>query len=134
MALSTGPYRPQEEGYTLLETLVAMVIFGSVLLPLSGVIAALLIDRGPRQLQNALDEARTELCAYTSADSNTTPAVRMVKGLIVRKEVRRHRASTEITVTISSASDPGRVLLVMHRTFSNPPPSEESLSDASARL
>jgi prepilin-type N-terminal cleavage/methylation domain-containing protein len=134
MALDTSPYRPEEEGYTLLETLVAMVIFGSVLLPLSGMIAAVLIDRGPRQLQNALAEARTELCAYASADLGTTPTVRMAKGLIIRKEVRRHGASTEMTVTVSSASDPGRVVLVMHRTFINPPPPEEPLGGSGARL
>jgi prepilin-type N-terminal cleavage/methylation domain-containing protein len=134
MAIGARPYHPEEEGYTLLETLVAMVIFGSVLLPLSGMIAALLIDRGPRQFQSALDEARTELSAYTPGDSGTTPVVRLAKGLIIRNEVRWHKASAEIIVTISSASDPQRVLLVMHRTIINPPLSEEPLGSAGARL
>ncbi len=115
MAMNVLSYRPNEEGSTLLETLVALVIFGSVLLPLSGMIAALMLDERPRQLQVAFDEARAEFCAPVSHDSSTTPVVRMARGLVIRREVQRHGISAEIQVTVSPASNTQKVILVMHR-------------------
>ncbi len=125
MALNLLPHRSDEEGYTLLETLISLVIFGSVLLPLSGMVAALMTDQRPRQLQIALDEARVEFCAPVSHDSSSTSVVRMARGLVIRREVQRHGKSAEIQVTVSPASNTQKVILVMHRTLILPAPPDE---------
>ncbi len=96
--------------------MVALVLFGSVLLPLSGMIATLMIDQRPRQLQIAFDEARAEVCTPVSHDSSTTSVVRVARGLVIRREVQRHGLSAEIQVTVSPASNTQKVILVMHRT------------------
>lgn len=122
MAMNVLQHRSKEGGYTLLETLISLVIFGSVLLPLSGMVAALMTDQRPRQLRIAFEEARAEFCAPVSHDSSTASVVRMARGLVIRREVRRHGLSAEIQVTVSPASNTQKVILVMHRTLILPSP------------
>ncbi len=106
-----------EKGYTLLETLVAMAIFTSVMIPLVGTIGNFLLDRSSEKMQRALQCAETEI-ARTILESNYVDGTNEdpESGFIVRREIAAFVNSQDVTVTVSEMKNPQNILIVLHKS------------------
>jgi prepilin-type N-terminal cleavage/methylation domain-containing protein len=114
MALSPG-MRGNDEGYTLLETLVAMVLFGIALLPLSSILLTLTENRSAEVLSRALIVAVSNL-NEVDADS-LRPGVTTVihDGFLCNRRTLIQDRLASIDVTVSRIPDTSRILVTLHR-------------------
>jgi type II secretory pathway pseudopilin PulG len=105
-----------EEGYTLLETVVAMSIFLAVAIPLVGMLAKVTLDRSPDELREALALAQSEVSRIEGGlpiNSEVTHKSR----LMVRSTLRDTLGTTLIQVQILSRRDSTRVILAIEKTI-----------------
>jgi hypothetical protein len=106
-----------ENGYTLTETLVALVIFVSVLIPLTTTIGKTLFDRSPEILSYALREAQTAIGNATEISPDSTAELKHDLTLQGTSKVRG--SFTEIEVRVVHTKAPGNVILTL-RSYRKP--------------
>jgi prepilin-type N-terminal cleavage/methylation domain-containing protein len=106
-----------EEGYTLIETLVAMVLFGIAILPLSGVIATLTESHSAEVLSRALVVGTSELAVQDpdSTAAGTTTGYR--DGFLWRRTISEGERILELSVTVAKSPDTSKVLVLLHRSL-----------------
>lgn len=103
-----------EEGYTLLETVVAMSIFLAVTIPLGVVVATMTLDRTPEDLTETLRLAQSEVSRIEGG--LTTELGRADGGrLRVRTMFQDTLGARVARVVVSSRSDSTKVLLTLER-------------------
>ncbi len=106
----------EEEGYTLVETLVAMALFLSVLIPLGVAIGTLLLDREAEKTTKALLIAESEMtCAVLDSDIGSRQ-FDAGGGFLVRREVRESNSTRDILILIIQQKHPGKTLVKLHKT------------------
>ncbi len=106
-----------EKGYTLLETLVAMAIFTSVMIPLVGTIGNFLLDRRSEKMQNALQRAETEISRTVLENNYVDGTIEDPEsGFIGRREIIPSTDTQDITISVTSNKDPKTILVVLHKT------------------
>jgi prepilin-type N-terminal cleavage/methylation domain-containing protein len=107
-----------DKGYTLIETLVAMAIFLSVLIPLVATIGNFMLDRSAESMQKALHRAETEMSRTIAERDFITSRMEFEKeGLIVQKQVEGYGSTTDITVSVSAIQKPEKMLVTLHSTI-----------------
>jgi prepilin-type N-terminal cleavage/methylation domain-containing protein len=106
-----------EEGYTLIETLVAMVLFGVALLPLTGVFVTLTENRSAEVLSRALIVATTEIddVSPDSLSSGSTSGIR--DGFIWSRSTLRGERLADLEVRVSKLPDSARVVVILHKSL-----------------
>jgi len=105
-----------EEGYTLLETVVALALFVSVLLPLGAAIGNFMLDKTADQLRLALRAAETEMSRVTSDNDFIDGTITDARGLILGRTAHRRENLVDIRITVSSVKKPEKTLLVLNKT------------------
>jgi hypothetical protein len=107
----------EESGYTLVETVVAMALFLSVLIPLGVAIGTLLLHREGEKLTQALLLAETEMTSAVLDSSAHSGQCAAAGGFIVRREVTVGRDTRDIQILILRQKPPSRALITLHKTL-----------------
>ena len=106
-----------EEGYTLIETLVAMVLFLSVLIPLGFGVASLLLDRKADELRRALLIAESEMSQTLSKEDYKESETVIDETYLVSRTINLSGELLEIHLSVSRAKTPAKVLLELNKTI-----------------
>ncbi|HAL57048.1 MAG TPA: hypothetical protein DCP63_11395 [Bacteroidetes bacterium] len=108
-------------GYTLVETLVSLVLFLGVLIPLITVLGSFVIDGSTERLRAALRAGQTEMNTV-EASRAFTPSTHLVDDhLLVERSVFRTAATIDVRIAVSWKGRPATTLVVLHRTFLTEP-------------
>jgi type II secretory pathway pseudopilin PulG len=107
--------KSSEEGYTLVETVVAMALFLSVLIPLVTTVGNVMFDRKALLLQKALAIAQTEM-SRAIAEKNYSEATRMAEdGLVLARTIRKRAPLIEVIIAIRTAGEQPRQLVTIKK-------------------
>jgi hypothetical protein len=104
-----------EHGYTLIETVVAMALFLSVLIPLIGTMGTMMFDRKPITATRVLMLAQSDMSAtvahqdYIDATKTTEP------GLTLVRKIARYDSLVEIRVSVRVSNDQSKELIVLKK-------------------
>ena len=104
-----------ERGYTLIETVVAMALFLSVLIPLVTTVGNVIFDRKTALFQKALAVAQTEM-SLVAASKNYFESTRNTEdGLVVARSIQKRYPLIEVKVTVKATSGQLKELVVLKR-------------------
>jgi prepilin-type N-terminal cleavage/methylation domain-containing protein len=104
-----------ERGYTLIETVIAMALFLSVLIPLIGTMGTMMFDRKATTATKALMLAQSEMSA-TIAHQDYINAIKTSEaGLILVRKIERYNALVEIRVSVKQSTDQTKELIVLKK-------------------
>ena len=106
-----------QSGYTLMESVVAMALFVSVLIPLGAAIGKLMLNDDSDLVRYALQMAETEMCSIVPQSETAGSANNAVDGFVVAKDIQFEVNLLQVGVTVSSAKNPGRILVSLQKTF-----------------
>ena len=105
-----------QEGYTLIETIIAMALFLSVLIPLIGIMGNMMFDKKSPQMNKAFSIAVSEMNMV--ADSKEFVDQKLtVAGFIVQRTVQKLPSLVEVKITIQTEIEPPKDILVLRRLF-----------------
>lgn len=106
-----------EAGYTLIETLVAMTLLVSIVIPLIAVTGNFIVDTTTDRLRGALRIAQTEMNGVsTSGDfPNSTQSVQ--GGFLVDRKVEKHGPIVEVLIVVSHSTQPDKKLVSLQKAF-----------------
>jgi len=103
-----------EDGYTLLETVVSLALFLSVLIPTGVLIGNMFLDDRSDQLQRSLHECESEMTRVITEKDFTNGTKSLGSHLIIERTVIKTDKLIEIEVT-SRRSD--KEILRLHKTL-----------------
>jgi len=104
-----------ERGYTLIETVIAMAIFLSVLIPLIGTMGTMMFDRKSMTATKALMLAQSEM-STTIAHQDYINAIKTSEpGFILTKNIDRYNSLIEIRITVKSSSDQSKEIIMLKK-------------------
>jgi prepilin-type N-terminal cleavage/methylation domain-containing protein len=110
-----GSILADQSGYTLVETLVAMVIFLSVLIPVGFGATSLLLDRKAEDLRAALLLAEATMATQKFEKDET------IHGrYIVKTEIMLSGGLMEFRVTVAHTKKPSAPLVVLSKMIQSP--------------
>lgn len=114
---STVKRRTGESGYTLLETLVAMSLFVSVLIPLGATIGNLMLDDTSASLTSALRAAESAM-SRTTVNRNFVDTTEVTEqGLTLSQNVERMNNLVGVRIAVYSRKEPRKILLTLSKKF-----------------
>ena len=107
----------QEYGYTLIETIIAMALFLSVLIPLITIMGNVMFDRRANLTGKALMFAVSEMNIV--ADSKKfSDANRITEdGLVIQRIVKKSIPLTEVEVVVKTSGEQSKEIIVLKRIF-----------------
>jgi prepilin-type N-terminal cleavage/methylation domain-containing protein len=104
-----------ERGYTLIETVIAMALFLSVLIPLIGTMGTMMFDRKANVATKALMLAQSEM-SVTIAHQDYIDAVKTSdSGLILVRKIERNSSLIEIRISVKTSVDQFKELIVLKK-------------------
>jgi hypothetical protein len=105
-----------QEGYTLLETVVAMSIFLAVAIPLVSVLAKVTLDRSPDELREALTLAQSEMSRIEGGLPLKSEAGQKSR-IMVRSVVRDTLGVRMVQVRVLARRDSTKVILAIEKAI-----------------
>jgi hypothetical protein len=112
----------EEDGYTLVETLVAMVLFMSVLIPLGMAIGTLLLDKEGEKINKALLLAEREMTFAACGRELGSTEIDAGGGFAVHREITPLAGGArEIRVSVAHSRKPAKVLVRLSKTVVQAP-------------
>jgi type II secretory pathway pseudopilin PulG len=106
-----------QQGYTLLETVVAMALFVGVLIPVGAAIGNLTLDNGAQKLRCALHLGEAEVSAFEPARAQNGTYESRQEEFLVKKTVSMSGSLVDLSVSIAAIQTPNKRLLMLHKTF-----------------
>jgi type II secretory pathway pseudopilin PulG len=104
-----------ESGYTLVETVVAMALFLSVLIPLVTTVGNVMFDRKSLLLQKALVIAQTEM-SRVAAQKNYSESTRMAEdGLVIVRTIQKRMPLVEVKVAVRTSGEQPKQLITLSK-------------------
>jgi len=104
-----------ERGYTLIETVIAMALFLSVLIPLVGTMGTMMFDRKVILSTKALMLAQSEMSS-TIAHQDFIDAVKTSEtGFIIVKKIERYDSLIEIRITVKPSTDQSKEFILLKK-------------------
>jgi prepilin-type N-terminal cleavage/methylation domain-containing protein len=110
-------YIQDEKGYTLIETIVAMVLFLSVLIPLIATMGNVMLDHKAKLTSSALALAVTEMNSIADSRDFTEAIKTMEGGLIVQRKVQMSVPLMEVEVSVRTAGELPKEIVTLKRVF-----------------
>ena len=107
----------EHKGYTLLETVVAMVLFLSALIPLVTVVGNFMLDGTVIQRRLALQTAEEEMSRITINQSFTNDVTKNEHGLQIERKVYHTQNLVEVQITVVAVRKPDNILVTLNKTF-----------------
>ncbi len=104
-----------EHGHTLIETVIAMALFLSVLIPLIGTMGTMMFDRQATTATKALILAQSEMSATLAHKDYINTIKTSEPGFILMKNIERYNSLIEIRVEIKSSTDLSKELIVLKK-------------------
>ena len=104
-----------EHGYTLIETVIAMALFLSVLIPLIGTMGTMMFDRKAITATKALLLAQSEMSATITHQEYINAVKTSEPGFILTKNIERYNSLIEIRIAVKPSSDQSKELIVLKR-------------------
>lgn len=106
-----------EQGYTLVETVVAMGLFVGVLLPLSGSMGSLFLDRKTESMSRALQLAESEITEISIQRDFTSGARKEEEGFVVTRKITKGAFSFDVEVAVASSRKIDAPLVLLTKTI-----------------
>jgi hypothetical protein len=106
----------EESGYTLVETLVAMALFLSVLIPLGVSIGTLLLDKDAEKTHQALLIAESAMSQAVLERDLQSQQFDLEGGFRVQKEVSETSQTKDIEILVTQQKKPGKILVRLHKS------------------
>jgi type II secretory pathway pseudopilin PulG len=107
----------EESGYTLVETLVAMALFLSVLIPLGVCIGTLLLDKDAEKTHQALLIAENAMGKAVHERVIEIQQFDLEGGFRVQREVSETAQTKEIEILVTQQKKPGKILVRLHKSL-----------------
>ena len=107
----------QEGGYTLLETLVAMALFLSVLIQVGVTIGNLILDGTASRMNIALQAAQTEISRVVSEQDYTNGTNKDDRGLMIERKIERSGSIVDLQVAVFAIKHPEKKILMLHKSL-----------------
>ncbi|HOV98340.1 MAG TPA: prepilin-type N-terminal cleavage/methylation domain-containing protein [Bacteroidota bacterium] len=117
MVLNLKNIFKKESGYTLIETLVAMALFLSVLIPMITMMGNLMFDRGVELKNKAFLLAISEMNEISSNKDFTAAVKPADHGLVIQRIVTKSESLVEVRVLVWSGNKDKELLVELFRTF-----------------
>ena len=106
----------REEGYTLVETLVAMGLFVGVLIPVATFVGNLMIDRTSDRLNKSFHLATTEM-NLVAKEIAVSDRDRQQGGYSIRTRAVRTGNLVEVEVSVSAVESPEKNLILLTKSL-----------------
>ena len=103
-----------EDGYTLLETVVALALFLSVLIPLGVMIGNMFLDRGSDLLRGSLRACQSEMTRIINQHDYTSGERRIDQDMVIDWKVARTGNLLEIDIRSTACE---RRILDIHKSI-----------------
>src|SRR6267378_6112263 len=107
----------RDDGYTLLETVVAMALFVSVLLPLGVAVGNLMLDRTSDEFSLRLRLAEAEMSRTMVERDFTWASIKTSEGYLVNRQVERIGFLRNVRISVSKSGSGEKSILVISKTF-----------------
>ena len=107
----------REEGYTLIETVVAMALLMSILIPLGVTIGDFILDKKVNRLDLALRIAQAEMSRTVKNGDFTNDSHTTEDGLLVRRKIHRNSRLIELEILVSASEVPHNSLTVLNKSI-----------------
>jgi hypothetical protein len=104
-------------GSTLAETLVAMSLFVSVLIPLLAAIGNLVFDNRTERLQESLHLAQSEIAVAEASGATVEDHAQSVHGLAVERRVAIQGGLAHVHIMVRDTRKRNRLLLELSKTI-----------------
>lgn len=104
-------------GYTLLETVVSMALFVSVLIPLGATVGKLMLSDNSDLIHLALQVAETEMCSTIPQNEVEGRTNSVSDGFAVAKEVTISGSLVTVKVAVASVKKPEKNVVALQKTF-----------------
>jgi prepilin-type N-terminal cleavage/methylation domain-containing protein len=106
----------QQDGYTLIETIIAMALFLSVLIPLISMMGNMMFDKKAQQMNKAFSIAVSEM--NTIADSKEFVEQKSyANGFTIQRVVQKLPPLVEVKIIIQTENERPKDILVLRRVF-----------------
>src|SRR5436190_6135900 len=103
-----------EDGYTLIETLVAMAIFLSVLIPVGVTIGNFMLDGSASRITLAVQAGQSEISRVIAEHDFVNGTRKDDRGFSIERTVKISGNLLEIQINVISMKQPGRSILTLH--------------------
>ena len=100
-----------DEGYTLMESVVAMTLFVGVLIPLVGIAGNFMVDRAADDLQRGLLMAQTGMNRTITAREFIDGALQIDRGLICSRNIKRSDGLVHVTISVVHQQNPSKTVV-----------------------
>jgi prepilin-type N-terminal cleavage/methylation domain-containing protein len=107
----------QEKGYTLIETIVAMALFLSFLIPLVTIMGNTMLDRKVNLTNKALALAITEMNMTADSREFTDSQKITGDGLVVQRNVQKSIPLFEVEVVVKTSGGQPKEIISLKRVF-----------------
>jgi prepilin-type N-terminal cleavage/methylation domain-containing protein len=102
-----------ERGYTLIETVIAMALFLSVLIPLIGTMGTMMFDKKVVTATKALMLAQSEMSTTIAHRDYINTVKTSEAGFILVRKIERYNSLVEIRVIVKPSTDQSKELIVL---------------------
>jgi hypothetical protein len=106
-----------QSGYTLLETVMSMALFVSVLIPLGAAVGKLMLSDNSNTLHHALRIAESEICSTTPQNEVSGGSNTIIDGFVVEKDVTVDGNLVTVKVAVASVKKPAKSLVALQKTI-----------------
>ncbi|HTK83003.1 MAG TPA: prepilin-type N-terminal cleavage/methylation domain-containing protein [Bacteroidota bacterium] len=117
MAVTLTSIIRNDEGYTLLETLVAMALFLSVLIPFGVMIGNFILDDSASSTTAALHTAESAMSRMIVNRDFTSGTGKDDNGLIVDRKIEGTGNVRQVHILVFSQKNPKKLLLKLDKTL-----------------
>ena len=109
-----------QRGYTLIETLVAMGLFLSVLIPVGVTMGNLMLDDSVNRVASALRAGQTEVSRVMTEHDFTNGTRKIDQSFTVERSVTLSRNLVDVQIIVRDFKSPARSILTLHRSLQYP--------------
>ncbi len=105
-----------EKGYTLIESLVAMMLFGGVLIPLLGMMSNLMFDKRSLDTYKAFLVAESEMNRIVTEEDYGASGVRYTGGFRTETSIEIHDQMVRVKVSVTPVLRSETKLIELNKT------------------